>query len=94
LLQIRSILLRGNNVPDALVSFDDRANILAGASDTGKSFLVHCLDYIFGADELKKRIDEAEQYASLFVEFKNSVGAFLTLERSLAGGNIAVHNLK
>ncbi|WP_276516726.1 hypothetical protein [Bradyrhizobium ottawaense] len=42
-----------------MVAFGDGANILAGASDTGKSYLVHCLDYIFGADELSKRIPES-----------------------------------
>ena len=91
MLQIRSVVLRGKGVTDAIVTFDDRANILAGASDTGKSYLVHCLDYIFGADEMRKRIDEAEPYSDLFVEFENAKGEFLTLKRNLAGGNIAAH---
>ncbi len=94
MLQVRSIVLRGKGVKDAVVSFGDRANILAGASDTGKSYLVHCLDYIFGANSLNKRIDEAEPYSSLLVEFENSKGAFLTLERSLSGGNITAHRGK
>jgi hypothetical protein len=88
MLQIRTILLRGSGVQDASVTFTDRANILAGESDTGKSYLVHCLDYIFGADELRKRIEEAEPYSQLFVEFENSNSDFLTLERSLGGGHI------
>ena len=91
MLQIRSIVLRGSNTEDAIVTFADRANILAGESDTGKSYLVHCLDYIFGADELRKRIEEAEPYSQLMVEFENSRSEFLTLERSLSGGHIAVH---
>lgn len=92
MLQIKSIVLQGKDVPDAKVTFGDGANILAGASDTGKSYLVHCLDYIFGADALNKRIDEAEPYSRLLVEFKNSKAEFLTLERSLSGGNIAAHS--
>lgn len=91
MLQIRSILLRGSNVQDAVVTFADRSNVLAGESDTGKSYLVHCLDYIFGADELRKRIEEAEPYSQLIVEFENSKSEFLTLERGLGGGHIAVH---
>ncbi|WP_340672205.1 hypothetical protein [Bradyrhizobium ottawaense] len=75
-----------------MVAFGDGANILAGASDTGKSYLVHCLDYIFGADELSKRIPEAESYSQLLVEFTNSAGKHLTLERSLAGGDLAAHH--
>jgi hypothetical protein len=91
LLQIRSIILRGKDVEDAVVTFEKGANILAGASDTGKSYLVHCLDYILGADEMKKRIDEAEPYSQLFVEFGNTKAEFLTLERSLGGGNLIAH---
>jgi hypothetical protein len=91
MLQVRSILLRGKGVKDALISFEDGANILAGESDTGKSYLVHCLDYIFGGDTMSKRIPEAEPYSQLFVEFQNSENKFLTLERSLAGGDLAAH---
>ena len=91
MLQIRSILLRGRDVADALVTFDDGANIIAGVSDTGKSYLVHCLDYIFGADKMRKRIEEADPYSQLFVEFENSRAEFLTLERGLSGGSIAAH---
>lgn len=91
MLQVRSIILRGASVRDATVAFGAGANILAGASDTGKSYLVHCLDYIFGADELSKRIPEAEPYSQLYVEFTNSEGKHLTLERSLAGGDLAAY---
>jgi DNA repair ATPase RecN len=72
MLQVRSILLRGKGVKDAQISFNHGANILAGESDTGKSYLVHCLDYIFGGDAMSKRIPEAESYSQLFVEFQNS----------------------
>lgn len=92
MLQVRSIVLRGAAIEDAIVEFGDGANILAGASDTGKSYLVHCLDYIFGADELSKRIPEAEPYSQLLVEFINAAGKHLTLERSLAGGDLAAYH--
>ncbi|KWV53124.1 hypothetical protein AS156_09090 [Bradyrhizobium macuxiense] len=94
MLQIRSIVLQGDGVQDATVGFVDRANILAGESDTGKSYLVHCLDYIFGADEMRKRIEEATPYSRLLVEFENSKSQFLTLERGLGGGNLFAHNGK
>lgn len=93
MLHIRKILLRGSKQKDALVEFALGANVLAGDSDTGKSYLVYCLDYIFGADEMRKRIPEAERYSQLYVEFENSKGSVLTLERSLAGGQLAAHDL-
>ncbi|HJV27859.1 MAG TPA: hypothetical protein VJ673_19415 [Aromatoleum sp.] len=94
MLWIRKILLRGSSVEDACVEFDSGANILAGESDTGKSFLISCLDYIFGAERLKKHLKEAAAYTHLFVEFENSDKKVLTLERALAGGSLLAHNVQ
>jgi hypothetical protein len=93
MLQIRSIVLRGQGVNDAVVSFVDGSNVLAGPSDTGKSYLVRCLDYIFGAEEMSKRIPKAEPYSQLFVEFENSEKKLLSLERSLSGGDLAAYQV-
>ena len=91
MLQLRQIVLRGEGVPDASIKFLPGGNIVAGESDTGKSYLLRCLDYIFGADEMKKRIPVAEPYSKLYVQFENKVGGVLTLERHLSGGNLASH---
>lgn len=94
MFQLRKLVLRGSGVKDAIEIFERGGNILAGESDTGKSYLLHCLDYIFGADKLKKRIPGAESYSDLFVELENLSGASLTLKRSLSGGKIAVYRCK
>ncbi|MAM09170.1 hypothetical protein [Sphingobium yanoikuyae] len=91
MLQIREIRLTGPNVEDASVKFGPGPNVIAGESDTGKSYLLHCLDYIFGAEELKKRIPQAEPYDELKVEFQNTAGDYLTLVRSLSGGDLKAH---
>jgi hypothetical protein len=92
MLCLRNIVMRGPNVADAIVSFEPGANVLAGESDTGKSLLLHCLDYILGADEMRKRVPKTEAYAQLFVEFVNARQETLTLERSLSGGDLAAHD--
>ncbi|WP_164072680.1 hypothetical protein [Stenotrophomonas maltophilia] len=79
---------------DAMETFEPGGNILAGESDTGKSYLLHCVDYVFGAQKLKKRISEAGEYSDVFVELENSIGDFLTLRRSLSGGKIYVYRSK
>jgi len=94
MLQLRKLVLRGFGVKDAVENFVQGGNILAGESDTGKSYLLHCLDYILGADELKKRFKEAEPYSDVFAEFENSGGEYLTLRRSLAGGMIAAYRCR
>ncbi|MBM9487461.1 hypothetical protein JBE38_16130 [Pseudomonas sp. ICBG1301] len=91
MLQLRKIVLRGEGVQDASITFFPGGNIVAGESDTGKSYLLRCLDYIFGADEMKKRIPAADPYSKLFVQFENKEGDFLTLERHLSGGDLASH---
>lgn len=94
MLQIREIRLSGPNVEDASVKFGPGPNVIAGESDTGKSYLLHCLDYIFGAEELKKRIPQAEPYDELKVEFQNTAGEHLTLVRSLSGGDLKAHRFQ
>ncbi|ADP71282.1 hypothetical protein Rvan_2054 [Rhodomicrobium vannielii ATCC 17100] len=91
MLQLRKILIRGSGVSDASVGFTSGGNIVAGESETGKSYLLRCVDYIFGADELSNRIPEDAPYLQLYVEFQNSSGEILTLERSLKTGDMAAY---
>jgi hypothetical protein len=89
--QLRKVVVRGSGVPDAVISFVAGANILAGVSDTGKSYLLHCLDYIFGAEKMAKRFPKAEPYSQLYVQFENDEGKPLTLQRSLSGGDLTAY---
>lgn len=91
MLQIRRIILEGPEVESASVSFKAASNVIAGESDTGKSYLLHCIDYIFGSDEFRKRIPEAEPYSRLLVEFENTAGQFLCLVRDMSGGDLAAY---
>ena len=88
MLQIRKILLRGDDVKDAVVELVPGANVLAGESDTGKSYLVRCLDFILGAEKLEV-LEQTTAYRNLYVEFENNKNEFLTLMRSLEGGRLS-----
>lgn len=88
MFQLRKVVVKGPGVPDASLEFKPGGNILAGLSDTGKSYLIHCLSYIFGADALTKRFPESEPYTELYVQFANDTDAPLTLYRALAGGEL------
>lgn len=91
MFQLRRVVVRGESVPDAELTFGPGANILAGVSDTGKSYLVQCLDFIFGADAIK-HFPYSEPYSQLFVEFANDHGEPLTLYRALAGGDLTAQH--
>lgn len=93
-MQVRKVILTGPDHKEAAISFKPGANVLAGQSDTGKSFIFHCIDYIFGADDFKKQIPEAEGYSQLYVELEDLNNVSITLERSLHGGDLKVHYCK
>jgi hypothetical protein len=92
MLQIRKILLRGAGLEDAVVQFYSGANVLAGESDTGKSFLLECINFILGADKLTL-VDEAKPYTHLAVEFVNSNDETITLVRPTSGGKLTAYHV-
>ncbi|MBB3658395.1 DNA repair ATPase RecN [Rhizobium sp. BK650] len=55
--RIAEIRLTGTGQTDALVRFKPGPNVITGDSDTGKSYLLRLVDYVLGAEELKKVID-------------------------------------
>lgn len=80
---IRSITVSGENKADASLYFQHGANIVAGASDTGKSYVVKCLAFILGAKNSPKTIDEAKGYTTLTVTFENEDSSLFSLVREL-----------
>lgn len=90
MLQIRKIMLRGPGKADAFVEFNSGANVLAGESDTGKSYLLSCLNFILGSDALDY-LKEGTPYTQLLVEFKNSQNEPLTFSRLRDDSHLTVH---
>lgn len=48
---IKSITAHGSGKKDATVSFCEGLNIIQGYSDTGKTCILKCIDYMFGSSE-------------------------------------------
>jgi hypothetical protein len=90
--RIGEIRLTGTGQTDAIVKFRPGPNVVTGDSDTGKSYLLRLVDYVLGAEELKKVIDEAAGYETAWVEFADSDGDTLTLERHLTGGDVRAYS--
>jgi len=64
---LRELRLTGPGVPDAVVGFADGLNVIAGPSDTGKTYVAQCIDFVLGAGTPPKAIPEAEHYATASV---------------------------
>lgn len=86
---IRRLALVGPGKAPAVVTFTRGLNVVAGPSDTGKSFIAQCLDYALGSGDPPKEIPEAAGYSSVVLEIEaNSDQRVYSLERSVRGGEI------
>ncbi len=88
-LQLRGISFIGREGKEpALLRFRSGLNVICGASDTGKSFIVEAIDYLLGARDPLRDIPERIGYdrARLSLETVDADGQF-TLQRSTTGGD-------
>ncbi len=85
---LRQLTLTGPGVANAELLFTRGLNVIAGPSDTGKTFIAQCIDFVMGGSALKE-IPEAAQYTSVLLEIESQDAARIyVLERSLRGGDI------
>ena len=83
-LNINKLVLQGIGKRDAILTFNDGLNIIAGASDTGKSFAFGCINYILGATDLPEKPKESIGYNNVLLEFLDKKSKrIITLKRSL-----------
>lgn len=86
--QIRRLTLVGRGVPNAEVQFYAGLNVVSGPSDTGKTFIVQCIDYMLGGKDVPESIPEAAQYETIRLALNVSdVDEGVILERSIRGGD-------
>jgi hypothetical protein len=82
--QLIQLKLTGSNVSDAEVTFAQGLNVITGPSDTGKTFILQCINYVLGGNDVPKRIPEAKGYDSVILAIKkNADGEVFELKRSL-----------
>ena len=92
-MQLRELRLTGTSKPPASVRFDQGANAFSGVSDTGKSYMFHCIEYVLGADVMDHEIGEADGHERVLLELVNDKGKTLSLKRPLKGGKISTYNV-
>lgn len=89
--RIEKLSVTGPSKTDAEVSFVDGLNVIFGASDTGKSYILKCIDYCFGAKEQPKPITESNGYTTVTLTLqKRSNSERLEIIRGLSGGDVRV----
>lgn len=86
--QIRRLTLVGRGAPNAEVQFKKGLNVVSGPSDTGKTFIVQCIDYMLGGKDVPEAIPEAAAYETVRLTLSVSGGGDeVVLERSIRGGD-------
>ncbi len=86
---LRQLALTGHGLPSAQLSFTRGLNVIAGPSDTGKTFIAQCIDFAMGSGDVPKEIPEAAHYTSVLLEIESqNADRVFVLERSLRGGDV------
>ena len=83
-IKLKKLTVSGESKNDSIIEFGSKLTIIAGPSETGKSTIYRCLDYIFGAkNESKKQpLDITDGYTEIKLELETNNGG-LVLNRSL-----------
>lgn len=87
---ITKLVLTGPSVKPAILVLRKGLNVITGPTDTGKSFIYECLDYMMGASKLSRVVNEAKAYDLIALEILTGDQSY-TLERSMKGGDFKLY---
>lgn len=86
---VSELLVKGQGKKDALVSFQRGLNIISGASDTGKSYIFACIEFMLGREESPKPIPESVGYTDIYIELRNiNNDAPISIHRKFQESNV------
>lgn len=83
----RKLVLKGENDLISKIEFKRGINVVFGPTNTGKSYILDCMDYMLGGRDAPEKIEEVNGYENIFLEIESNSGGIYTLERSLSGGS-------
>jgi hypothetical protein len=90
---LHKLMVVGNQMKSAVIDFKPGLNVIAGASDTGKTYIFQCIDYMMGAQKVPKHIPHAQGYTEILLEIKTYDGRHFRLRRFMDGGQFHIKNL-
>jgi hypothetical protein len=85
-LTIRHLSFTGPKKEPAALEFGPGLNVVYGASETGKSFILESIDFMLGSSKPLRDIPERVGYDRLLLGIEVGDGSLFTLERAAAGG--------
>ena len=88
---LRHLVFLGPRRDPAAVAFGPGLNVVFGASDTGKSFLVETIDYMLGGKPPLREIPERVGYDRILLGIETYAGEAYTIFRSTEGGRFRLY---
>lgn len=82
----KELRLTGENKKDAVVHFRLGLNVISGPSNTGKTFIFDCLDFMLGSSDKLKGIPELKGYSNIFLEIEADDQVY-TIETEIKNNN-------
>lgn len=89
-LRLRSLAFHGPATEPAIVEFGPGLNVIYGASNTGKSFILNTVDFMLGGKPPLRDIPEREGYDRILLAFETLAGQKFTVSRSIDGGGFTL----
>jgi hypothetical protein len=83
----RRLAFTGSSKATRDLCFVDGVNVVWGASNAGKSFMIKALDYMCGARSTLPDVRERQGYETCWLELDLPLSGRVTLSRALAGGS-------
>lgn len=90
-LVLRHLCFTGPGVRPASLDFSPGLNVLYGASETGKSFVLEAVDFMLGGRGPLRDIPERVGYDTVLLGVETTIGEGFTLVRSTAGGQFRLY---
>jgi hypothetical protein len=91
-LRINKLSFVGRNIEPAELDFPGALSFIYGASNTGKSFAVKAIDFMFGAGRELPAIIERRSYDSIHLYLQIGEAERVKLERAVVGGDFKHHS--
>lgn len=91
---ISKLHVTGLNSKTAKLEFSKGFNVISGLSDTGKSYIFACINFMLGGGDPPKEIPESIGYNDVFLEIKTFTNKTYTLSRKLIGGNFKLKEIE
>ena len=80
---LEKIVVTGIGVKEASLKFTKGVNLIIGSSDTGKSYIYQCIDYLLGSATCPKDIPESNGYTEVYLQIKTNDNRVFTIYRNL-----------